>query len=200
MPEIMIPLVGTVEGDGATRRRIVRRSRRRGLRREGVQGRVSGRHHDRVAARRAHRRRDRRGSRVLQLRHQRPHPDDLRLLARRRQQVPAGLPRERHPRARPVPVLDREGVGELVQIGVERGPPDHVPTSRSASAANTAASPRASSSSTPSAWTTSPARRSACSSRVWRPRKPQPARSSRSKADGRNSVTLPFRNRYVYLP
>ena len=48
------------------------------------------------------RRRDRQGGRVLQLRHQRPHPDDLRLLPRRRRQLPAQLLREADFRQRPL--------------------------------------------------------------------------------------------------
>ena len=41
--------------------------------------------------------------RVLLLRHQRPDPDDLRLLARRHRRLPARLPRPQDPRRRPVP-------------------------------------------------------------------------------------------------
>ena len=49
------------------------------------------------------RRRDRRGGRLLLVRHERPHPDGARLLARRRRgQVPDVLPRARDPRAQPV--------------------------------------------------------------------------------------------------
>ena len=52
------------------------------------------RHDDRDAPRGAPRRRDRRGLRLLQLRHQRPHPDDVRLQPRRRREPDdAGLPR-----------------------------------------------------------------------------------------------------------
>ncbi len=51
------------------------------------------RHHDRTSACSHHRRRDRPGCRLLQFRHQRPHTDDLRVLARRhRVEVPAALP------------------------------------------------------------------------------------------------------------
>ena len=46
-----------------------------------------GRHHDRAAARRAHRRRHRRVGGVLLLRHQRPDPDDVGVLPRRRRGV-----------------------------------------------------------------------------------------------------------------
>ena len=58
-----------------------------------VNDRLQDRHDDRGAARRPHRRRDRRVRRLLQLRHQRPHPDDAGLLPRRRRgQVPDLLP------------------------------------------------------------------------------------------------------------
>ena len=63
---------------------------RGGVRRAGRRSRLPRRHHDRDPARGAHGRQDRRDGRVLQLRHQRPHADDVRHLARRRRQVPAG--------------------------------------------------------------------------------------------------------------
>ena len=63
-----------------------------------------------------------RARRVLLVRHQRPHPDDVRLQPRRHRQVPARstcekklLPLD------PFAVLDQEGVGELIRIGIERG-------------------------------------------------------------------------------
>ena len=52
---------------------------------------VHGRHHDRGAAGGPDRRQDRPGRRVLLVRDQRPHPDDVRLQPRRRRQVPARL-------------------------------------------------------------------------------------------------------------
>ena len=73
-------------GDGAAPRARRDRHRRRG----GVGGRRAGRpdrHDDRAAAGRAHRAADRRVGRVLLVRHQRPHPDDVGLLARRRRGV-----------------------------------------------------------------------------------------------------------------
>ncbi len=66
-------------------------------------GALPARHDDRAAARRADRRRDRARGAVLLLRHQRPHPDHLGTLARRRRAVPARLHRARHHRRRSVP-------------------------------------------------------------------------------------------------
>ena len=59
------------------------------------QARLPDRHHDRAAARGAARRRHRRQRRVLLVRHQRPDPDHLRHLARRRGAVPRQLHRRR---------------------------------------------------------------------------------------------------------
>ncbi len=53
--------------------------------------------------------------------------------------------------ADPFAVLDQEGVGELIRIGIERGPAHAARASRSASAASTAASPRRWTSATASA-------------------------------------------------
>ena len=80
LPEIMIPLVGMVEeliipqeaGDRGGRGRDEEGRR---------EGRVPDRHDDRDPPRRPDRRPDRRGGRVLLVRHQRPDPVDLRLLA-----------------------------------------------------------------------------------------------------------------------
>ncbi len=92
--EIMIPLVGTAT---RARDRWPTRSARRSptvVEEEEVQGqaRHPGRHDDRDPASRAHGRRNRRRSRLLQLRHQRPDADDVRLQPRRHQHVPARLP------------------------------------------------------------------------------------------------------------
>ena len=62
--------------------------RRRSHGREEGQVRLPGRHHDRSPARRPHRRRDRADRRVLQLRHQRPHPDRARHQPRRHGHLP----------------------------------------------------------------------------------------------------------------
>ncbi len=59
---------------------------------------------------------------VLLLRHQRPHPDDVGLLARRRRGVLLRhLPREVRLRVSPFESLDVDGVGALVSLAVERG-------------------------------------------------------------------------------
>ncbi len=51
---------------------------------------------------------DRRDRRVLQLRHERPDPDDVRLQPRRHRHLPAGLPRQEDPAGRPVPDAGRQ--------------------------------------------------------------------------------------------
>ena len=96
--KIMIPLVGHVNELAAHARAARGRGQgrpgqgRRGRRR----GRLQVRHDDRGPARRAHRRRDREGGRLLQLRHQRPDPDDVRLQPRRRRgRVPPQVRRGR---------------------------------------------------------------------------------------------------------
>ena len=101
-----------------------RRARERAVRhqgdpREGGQGRrgqgrrrgrVRLRDDDRGAARRADRRRDRPPRGVLQLRHERPDPDDVRLQPRRRRgRLPAQVRRGRHPAGQPVPDARRRG-------------------------------------------------------------------------------------------
>ena len=82
-PEIMIPLVGAVQELEAIREEAVA-VLAEVAEPEGVDVPRHDRHDDRGAARGAHRRGDRRGGRLLLLRHQRPHPDDLGLLPRRR--------------------------------------------------------------------------------------------------------------------
>ena len=99
-PEIMIPLTGEVKE--LVRQGHRRRGRQHRDRVERRQARLRGRHDDRDPARGAHRRRDRQGGGVLLLRHQRPHADDLRLLARRLGQVPQRLLRQEDLRERPV--------------------------------------------------------------------------------------------------
>ena len=67
-------------------------------------------------------RRDRRGRRLLQLRHQRPHADDLRVLPRRRRADPREVPRGRSAaRSTRSSRSTSAGVGELVRMGVEGG-------------------------------------------------------------------------------
>ena len=71
---------------------------------------------------RADRGRDREGGRVLLLRDQRPHPDGLRALARRRRASSCSTTRStaswRRTRSSP---STRAGVGQLVEIGVQKG-------------------------------------------------------------------------------
>ena len=94
LPEIMIPLVGTVEELTFLKKRAIAIADERDE--EGRrQGRVPDRHHDRGPPRRPDGRPDRRGGRVLLVRHQRPDPDDLRLLPRRHRLVHADLRRAR---------------------------------------------------------------------------------------------------------
>ena len=91
-PEVMIPLVGTKKelDHQAT---MVRATAEEVFAERGRKVELHGRHDDRGAARRADRGRDREDRRVLLVRHERPHADDLRPLARRR-------PRSSRPTAR----------------------------------------------------------------------------------------------------
>ena len=125
-PEIMIPLVGAVQ-----ELEIVREEAEQVLAEVASGDRASSstlpdRHDDRAAARRADRRADRRGRRVLLLRHQRPHPDDLGLLPRRRRGgVLLRLPGEGHLRGLPVRVArPATASAALVRIAVEEGRAD----------------------------------------------------------------------------
>ena len=104
------------EGARQPGRRGARRRPRRSSPRRRTQGEVPGRHHDRDAARRPHRRQDRRDRRVLLLRHQRPHPDHLRPLARRRAQVLATYLDKEIYAVDPFVSIDRDGVGELMRM------------------------------------------------------------------------------------
>ena len=165
--EIMHPLVGFEE---ELRRLRVLTERRDGG--GGAGARVPLRHDDRAAARRAARRRDRRGRRLLLVRHERPHADDARHVARRRGgQVPHLLSRGRRARAQPVRDARPERRRRPDEDRRRARPQHEAATSRSASAASTAASRRRSSSATGSASTTSAARRTACRSRGSRPRR-----------------------------
>ena len=120
VPEVMMPLIATKAELDIVKARIdaMAAGGDEGDRR---QARVSGRHHDRAAARGADGRRDRRERRVLLVRHQRPDADHLRHQPRRCRELPRHLYRARHPAGDPFVSIDREGVGELVRIGVERG-------------------------------------------------------------------------------
>ena len=183
LPEIMIPLVGHVNelARDAARARGRGGEHRRG---ERAAGRLQVRHHDRGAARRADGRRDRRARRVLQLRHQRPDPDDLRLLAATTPRASSCcqyvdrkiLPEQPVPGARP------RGRGAARADGRREGPRRPPGPRRSASAASTAATRPASPSATRSGWTTSPARRSGSRSRAWPPpRRRSPTAETRDK-------------------
>ena len=85
--EIMIPLAVTREELSQLREELEPVARQTlSRRRPGAPGAVGD--DDRAAPGRPGRLRDRRGGRVLLLRHQRPHPDRLRVLPRRHRQVP----------------------------------------------------------------------------------------------------------------
>ncbi len=74
-PEVMIPLVG-FRKELQNQEKIVRDDGGQGVRRDGREGGVPGRHDDRGAAGLRDGRRDRQDGGVLQLRHQRPDADD----------------------------------------------------------------------------------------------------------------------------
>ena len=117
------------------------------LRRRARARAVPDRHDDRGAARGAHRRRDRALGRLLLVRHQRPHADDLRALARRRRRASCPTYLESgHPRRRPVRVDRRGGHRRADRARRRRRGAARGPSSSSASAASTAAIRRASAS------------------------------------------------------
>ena len=151
-PEIMVPLVGSRAGAAAGPRGGARRSWRRSPRRPASSCDIPIGTHDRAAARRADRAPDRRGGRLLLLRHQRPHADDVGLLPRRRRgRVLRRLPGERHLRRLPVRDARRATAsGRLVRSPATRAAGRRSPTCSSASAASTAATPSRSTSSTTS--------------------------------------------------
>ena len=121
VPEIMIPLVGLVK-ELRDQKAIVDRVAAEVMKEQGVKvkylvgtmievprGAMTA---DEIAD----------GGAVLLVRHQRPHAAHLRLLARRRRQVPARFIRTRRSSSRdPFASIDTEGVGALVRIGVELG-------------------------------------------------------------------------------
>ena len=68
---------------------------------------------------------DGRDRRVLLLRHQRPHPDGLRVFSR--DDIGSFLPDYLDDKilpADPFQTIDQEGIGELIQMGIERGRSD----------------------------------------------------------------------------
>ena len=88
-PEIMIPIVATLPGDEDLRRYDPAHRRRGHRQGQGqAQGALPRGDHDRTAARMRRGGSDRQVRRVLQLRHQRPHPDHLRNLQGRRPRLP----------------------------------------------------------------------------------------------------------------
>ena len=102
-------------------------------------GRLQVRDDDRGPARRADRRRDRPRGRLLQLRHERPDPDDVRLQPRRRRgRLPAEVRRGQDPAGQPVPDARRRG-RRADEDRRRQGPLDEARTSSSGSAASTAA-------------------------------------------------------------
>ena len=93
IPEVMIPLIGSVE-ELKNQKDIVVRVAEEVFAKAGTTVDYHGRHHDRNPARRSHRGSSGEGSRVLLLRHQRSHADHDGSLPRRLYEVPEGL-RER---------------------------------------------------------------------------------------------------------
>ena len=168
IPEIMIPLVGTKKELEITRAQVDRVAKEV-FAETGDDHRVHRRHHDRAAARRADRRQDRRGRRLLQLRHQRPDPDHLRAVARRRRQVPAAYVDAGHPAEGPVRVDRHRGRRRADADRRRARPRDQARASSSASAASTAATRPRSRSATRSGSTTSPAAPTACRWPAWPP-------------------------------
>ena len=67
----------------------------------------------------------------------------------------------------PFTSIDPEGVGRLMQMAIDEGRASRETASRSGCAANTAATPRASTCATSSGWITFPAHRSGCPSPGW---------------------------------
>jgi pyruvate, orthophosphate dikinase len=120
-PEIMVPQVCTAQElkqvkawvDGHPGRG---RSRRR------AETELQVRLHAGSGARLHARRKPGRGSRVLLLRHQRPDPGHLLVLARRcREQIPADVQPARILQDNPFEVLDIKGVGKLMKLAVAWG-------------------------------------------------------------------------------
>ncbi len=108
IPEIMIPLVGTIEELVFLKKRAIAliedELKKAGVKVEYLIGTMIE-----VPLRRADGRPDRRGGRVLLLRHQRPDPDDLRLQPRRHQGFHAHLSEREDPADRPVPEPGHQG-------------------------------------------------------------------------------------------
>ena len=121
--EIMVPLVGFGAWSCTWSATRPSRSSPRSPPSEGVDADDPDRHDDRAAARRAHRAPDRRGRRLLLVRHQRPHPDDVGLLAATtsRPTFFAAYLDKGVFTVSPFETIDGDGVGRLVQIAAEEG-------------------------------------------------------------------------------
>ena len=185
-PEIMIPLVGSVQELRDHRDRRQEGAGRSGRADTGVELTTAARHDDRAAAGGDDRGADRRGRGVLLLRHQRSDPDHLGVLPRRRRgRVLLHLPGDGHLRYLPVRDPRRRGRRRTRQDRHRTGPGHPARTSRSGCAASTAATPTRCTSSTTPGSTTSPAHRSASRSPGSKPvgsrSRPQPVQTA---ADG----------------
>ena len=110
VPEIMIPLVGHVK-ELRNQKAIVDRIAAETMKAKGVTIKYLVGTMIEVPRGSSHRRPGGSGGAVLLLRHQRPHPADIRVFARRRREVPAHLSGEEDPRTRPVRHLRYGGGG-----------------------------------------------------------------------------------------
>ena len=121
VPEIMIPLVGEVKELKYVKNIVVETADEL-IKEAGSRPALQGRHHDRDPARRSDRGRDRQGSRVLLLRHQRPDPDDVRLLAvTMRASSWAPTTTRRSTRTIPSPSSTRPALAKLMEMAVKLG-------------------------------------------------------------------------------
>ena len=121
-PEIMIPVVCDVN-ELKDQFAIVKQVYAEVLAKYGIKKITPhDRHDDRNPAGGPGRRQDRRAGRVLQLRHQRPDADGLRLSAATTSAVSCRITSTRSilP-GDPFQSIDQSGVGELIQVGIERG-------------------------------------------------------------------------------
>ena len=137
--EIMHPLVGFAEGAAPAAR-----AHGQGGVGGGMRPPVPRRDDDRAASLLSPGRRDHKSRRLLLVRHQRPHADRARVLARRRRgEVPRPYLEGGVLAHDPFATLDRDGVGELMRLAVDRGRLQTArPASRLASAESTAATRR----------------------------------------------------------